>query len=115
MNKTVKKTTKKTVEPEIIMNCVTNTTPKQLYNEAINAKIRAGKPINAEELQFIKDTTVAETVNELAGVAVEAFMSMPHNTIEIKNGEKLVFDEKGNVKVKKPNVFRRFWNWLRRK
>lgn len=115
MKKITKKSTKKTVEPEIIMNCVTNTTPKQLYNEVVNAKVRAGKPINTEELQFIKDATVAETVDELAGVAVEAFMSIPHNTIEIKNGEKLVFDEKGNVKVQKPNIFRRFWNWLRRK
>ena len=115
MKNTVKKTTKKTVEPEIIINCVTNTTPKQIYNEAINAKVRAGKPINTEELQFVKDVTVAETVDKLAGAAVEAFMSMPHNTIEIKNGEKLVFDEDGNVKVKKPNIFRRFWNWLRRK
>lgn len=115
MKNTVKKTTKKTVEPEIIINCVTNTTPKQLYNELVEAKVRAKKPITKDELEFIKEATVAETVNELAGVAVEAFMSMPHNIIEIKNGEKLVFDEKGNVKVKKPNIFRRFWNWLRRK
>ena len=115
MKKTVKKTTKKTVEPEIIMNCVTNTTPNALYNELIEAKVRAKKPITKDELEFVKESTVAETVDELAGVAVEAFMSMPHNTIEIKNGEKLVFDEKGNVKVKKPNIFRRFWNWLRRK
>ena len=115
MKKTVKKTTKKTVEPEIIMNCVTNTTPKQLYNELVEAKVRANKPITKDELEFIKKATVEETIDELAGVAVEAFMSMPHNTIEIKNGEKLVFDEKGNVKVKKPNIFRIFWDWIRSK
>ena len=115
MKKTVKKTTKKTVKPEIIMNCVTNITPTQLYNEAIEAKIRAGKAITKDELEFIKDRVVAETIDEMANVAVEAFASIPHQTFEVKNGETLIFDEHGNVKVKKPNIFRRFWNWIARK
>ena len=115
MKKTVKKTTKKTVKPEIIMNCVTNITPKQLYNEAIEAKIRAGKAITKDELEWVKDVAIAEAVDELAAVAVDAFLSIPHQTIEIKNGEKLVFDEKGNAKVKKPGLLKRFWNWVTRK
>jgi hypothetical protein len=115
MKNTVKKTTKKTVEPEIIINCVTNTTPKQLYNEVVNAKVRAGKPINVEELQFIKDTTVSETINEVAGILAAEMAAIPHTSIEINGGEKLVFDAKGNYTVKKPNLFKRFWNWLRRK
>lgn len=115
MKKTVKKTTKKTVKPEFIMNCVTNVTPKQLYNEAVEAKIRAGKAITKDELEYVKDVAIADTIDEMANVAVEAFMSMPHQTIEIKNGEKLVLDEKGNARVKKPNVFRRLWNWVTRK
>jgi hypothetical protein len=115
MKKITKKTTKKTVEPEIIMNCVTNTTPNQLYNEAINAKVRAGKPINVEELQFVKDVTVAETVDEVAGILAAEMAAIPHTSIEINGGEKLVLDAKGNYTVKKPNLFKRFWNWLRRK
>ena len=115
MKKTVKKTTKKNVKPEFIMNCVTNVTPKQLYNEAVEAKVRAGKAITKDELEFVKDATIAETIDEMANVAVDAVLSIPHQTIEIKNGEKLVFDEKGNVSVKKPNVFKRFWNWVTRK
>lgn len=115
MKNTVKKTTKKNVKPDFIMNCVTNVTPKQLYNEAVEAKIRAGKAITKDELEFVKDVTIADTIDEMANVAVEALLSMPRQTIEIKNGETLVFDEKGNVKVKKPNVFKRFWNWITRK
>lgn len=115
MKKTVKKTTKKTVEPEIIMNCVTNTTPKQLYNEVVNAKVRAGKSISAEELQFVKDATVSETINEVADILAGEIAAIPHTSFEINGDEKLVFDAKGNVKVKKPNIFKRFWNWICRK
>ena len=115
MKKIVKKTIKKTVKPDFIMNCVTNITPTQLYNEAINAKIRAGKAITENELNYAKDVAIAEIVDELAKLAIEACMSIPCKTFEVKNGETLVFDERGNAKVKKPNIFRRFWNWVTRK
>lgn len=115
MKKTVKKTTKKTVKPDFVMNLTNIETPKQLYNEFIEAKVRSGKAITKEELEFVKDATIAETVDEMATVAVDAILSMPRQTFEVKNGETLVFDEHGNAKIKKPGLFKRFFNWLRRK
>jgi membrane-bound ClpP family serine protease len=116
MKKTAtKKTTKKTVQPEFIMNCVDNTTPAQLYNEVVNAKVRAGKPITTEELELAKEHAVNDSIDLIATAAVDTFMSMPHKEIEINGDEKLIFDSKGHFKVKKPNIFKRFWNWIRRK
>lgn len=115
MKKTVKKTTKKTIKPEFIMNCVTNTTPDELYTEAVNAKVRAGKAITKDELEYIKEKTISDTVDKVAEIAAVACFNAPCKTFEVKDGEKLVFDAYGNAKVKKPNMFRRFWNWLRRK
>ena len=116
MKKTAtKKTTEKTVQPEFIMNCVDNTTPAQLYNEVVNAKVRAGKPITTEELELAKDNAVDESIDMITAAVVDTFTSMPHSEIEINGDEKLIFDSKGNFKVKKPNIFKRFWNWIRRK
>ena len=35
-------------------------------------------------------------------------------TFTLTNGEKVVISADG-IKVKKPNIFRRFWNWVTRK
>ena len=116
MKKTAtKKTTKKTVQPEFIMNCVDNTTPAQLYNEVVSAKVRAGKPITTEELELAKDNAVYDSIDLIAAAAVDTFMNVPGAKIEVKGDEKLIFDSKGNYKIKKPNIFKRFWNWIRRK
>ena len=115
MKKIVKKSTKKTVEPEFIMNCVDNTTPAELYNEAVNAKVRAGKPISKEELELAKDYTIGKTVDTVTDMIAFNIANLPHTDIEINGDEKLIFDAKGNFTVKKPNIFKRFWNWIRRK
>lgn len=115
MKKTVKKTTKKTVKPDFIMNCITNTTSDELYNEVVNAKVRAGKPITMDELEYAKAKEVSDMVDMITDAAISACFSCPCATFEVNEGEKLVFDNHGNAKIKKPNVFRRFWNWLRRK
>ena len=116
MKKTAtKKTTKKTVQPEFIMNCVDNTTPAELYNEVVSAKVRAGKPITTEELELAKEHEVNKSIDVIAAATMDCFMNLPHKEIEINGDEKLIFDAKGNFRVKKPNVFKRFWNWIRRK
>jgi hypothetical protein len=116
MKKTAtKKTTKKTVQPEFIMNCVDNTTPAELYNEVVSAKVRAGKPITTEELELAKEHAVDESIDVIAAATMDCFMNLPHKEIKIDGDEKLIFDSKGNFKVKKPNIFKRFWNWIRRK
>ena len=110
MKKTVKKTNK-VVKPEFIMNCVNNVTPGSLYVELIEAKVRAGKPISKEELDYIKGYVINVAIDEIVTVCSE----IPYKEYVVEDGAKLVFDEKGNAKVVKPNIFRRFWNWITRK
>lgn len=89
--KTMKKTTKKTVKPEIILNCIDNTTPKEIYNEYVHAKVRAGRPITTEELKLAENTAV-------------------------ENDPAIVIFTECNCTVepeKKPNIFKRIWNKLK--
>ena len=92
MKKIIKKNTKKTVEPEFIMNCVDNTTPTELYNEVVNAKVRAGKPISKDELEFAKDYTIGKTIDTVANMIAFNIANVPHTDIEINGDEKLIFD-----------------------
>ena len=110
MKKTTKKT-KKVTKPAFIVDLTNVTTPSELYAAFGLAKQDAKLPITDDELMAIINVAVNTTIE----VLLNEFNELPHNDIEIKNGEKLVFDEKGNFKVKKPNIFRRFWNWITRK
>lgn len=51
-------------------------------------------------------TDMLEFTNELALLNAKKFT--------LANGEKVVISADG-IKVKKPNIFRRFWNWVTRK
>ena len=115
MKKSTKKTTKKTVKPDFVMNLTNINTTKELYQEFIEAKVRAGKPITTEELAYIKDISIDEAIEETVAEIGAICRSIPYKEVEIKNGAKLVFDEYGNAEIVKPNLFRRFWNWITRK
>lgn len=65
----MKKTTKKTKAPEILMNCVTNTTVNDIYSEYTAAKVRAGKTITEEQL----DAYAINAVNKTLDIAIPAF------------------------------------------
>lgn len=111
--KKITNTTKKTTKPGIVMNCTNLTCGRDVYTEYIAAKVRAGKPITSEELEFAKDAAVSEVFDGISETIVNTILSIPCHTYEVTNGEKLVFDEKGNVSVKKPNIFKRLWNKLK--
>lgn len=111
MKKSISKTKKKTPELAFVVNLTNAETPQEIYAEYGYAKQRAGLPITKDELTAIMFDAAMTGIAVLAEVA----SSHPSKTIEIKNGEKLVFDENGKWKVKKPNIFRRFWNWITRK
>ena len=115
MKKVIKKPVKKTVKPVVVTNLTNVETVNDLYREHIRAKVRAGKPITTEELELAEDYAVTEAIDDLASSVVETFLSIPYTQFEVKDGEKLVFDENGKVSIKKPNIFKRAWNWLRRK
>lgn len=105
-----KKTTKKTISPKFIVDLTKAESATDVYAQFGLAKQEAGLPLSNEEFNAI--------ILIVAGVAVESLGEVIDNvakSIEIKRGEKLVFDAKGHFTIKKPNIFRRFWNWITRK
>lgn len=110
MKKTTKKVTK-TVKPAFIVDLTNVETPAELYAAFGLAKQDANLPMTDDELVSIVNIAVNTTLAALQ----DAFSKLPYTEYNITNGEKLIFDEKGNVKVKKANIFRRFWNWITRK
>lgn len=110
MKKTNKKITK-TVKPAFIVDLTNVETPAELYAAFGLAKQDANLPMTDDELVSIVNIAINTTLTTLK----DAFDKLPYTEYNITNGEKLIFDEKGNVKVKKPNIFRRFWNWITRK
>lgn len=86
--KTLKKT-KKTVKPDFIMNCTNCETSTDVYNELVNAKVRAGKPISKDELEIAKNVAVAEADPTI-----------------------ITFVECNVTAAKKKPWYKRFWNWL---
>ena len=89
MKKNINKTTKKVAEPELIINTTNCANPADIQEAYIDAKIRAGRTITSEELQFAKDH---------AAPIVDVF-----NVVELRICEK------------KLPWYKRLWNWLRRK
>ena len=105
-----KKTTKKTVSPKFIVDLTKAESATDVYAQFALAKQEAGLPLSNEEFNAIMLIAGIVAVEDLG----EAINNVS-KSIEIKNGEKLVFDAKGHFTVKKPNIFRRFWNWITRK
>lgn len=88
--KTLKRTTKKATKPEIILNCIGCETSTDLYNELVNAKVRAGKPVSEDELEIAKNVAIENAEPTIA-------------VVEVKVVE--------TAAPKKP-WYKRFWNWL---
>ena len=110
MKKTNKKVTK-TVKPAFIVDLTNVETPDELYAAFGLAKQDANLPMTDDELVAIVNIAINTTLSVLQ----DTFKKLPYKEYNITNGEKLIFDENGNVKVKKANIFRRFWNWITRK
>lgn len=93
----MKKTTKKTKTPEIIMNCVTNTTVNDIYSEYTAAKVRAGKTITEEQL----DAYAINAVNKALDIAIPAFANAT------------CFMCSGYCTVKKQPWYKRMWKKIK--
>ena len=107
--KTTKKT-KKVAKPAFIVNLTKADSATEVYAQFALAKQEAGLPISSEEFNAVMLVSAMVAIDAL-GEAIDKVSKQ----IEIKNDEKLVFDAKGHFIVKKPNIFRRFWNWITRK
>lgn len=95
----MKKTTKKT-NPAFEVDLTLCTTPTEIYAAFGMAKQRAGLPMKNFEFQAIVSQLL-----DIKATAAEAFDNICNalNSIECK------------CEQKKPNVFKRFWNWITRK
>ena len=114
MKKDTKKVTKKTVKefkPAFVVDLTDAKSMTDVYVAFGLAKQSAGLPISDVEFDAITDKIVEISVHELAEMSKEAF-DKATRIVNITGDEKLVFDAKGGFTVKKPNVFKRFWNWV---
>lgn len=95
----MKKTTKKT-NPAFEVDLTWCTTPTEIYAAFGMAKQRAGLPMKNFEFQAIVSQLL-----DIKATAAEAFDNICRALISIEC----------KCEQKKPNVFKRFWNWITRK
>lgn len=110
MKKTVKKT-EKVKKPAFIVNLTDAETPTDVLMQFGLAKHNAGMAMTDDELIAICKKQSEVTVDILTA----ALLTAPHTEYVVENGAKLILDEFGNAKIKKPNIFKRFWRWITRK
>lgn len=85
--------TKKTVQPDILINTIGCETVNDIYDNYIQAKAEAKKPITPEDLDVVRNNAFMHGSPD-----VTVFVECNCNKIE-----------------KKLPWYKRFWNWLRRK
>jgi hypothetical protein len=105
--KTVKKT-KKEFKPAFIADLTEAKSARDAYVAFGLAKQGAGLPMTDAEFDAIINTTVEVCAN----ACVDSLCACSKE-IKVNADDKVVISKNG-VEVKKPNVFRRFWNWLKR-
>lgn len=105
----MKKSTKK-IKPAFIVNLTDFENPADVYYRFGIAKQNAKLPMTDNEFSGVINKIV-----DLATIMLIAKQTLCSNCVKVEDGEKLIFDSKGNYTVKKPNIFRRFWNWITRK
>lgn len=106
--KTVKKSTKK-IKPDFVVNLLDVEKPEDVYVKFGMAKQDAGYAMSDVEFDAIVNKVVEYTMQIIA-----AKMQLASEYVKISGDEKLVFDSKGKMTIKKPNVFKRFWNWVKK-
>lgn len=106
-----KKKPVKKFNPAFVVDLTGDLSMTEIYAKFGLAKQRAGLAISDTEFEAI--------VSLLAQCAADFFVKhifeLPCTNIRIDGDEKLEFDSNGKFRVKKPNIFKRFWNWIRRK
>ena len=110
MKKTVNKT-KKEKKPAFIVDLTNVETPNDIFVQFGLAKQRAGLSMTDAELTAIYERAIEFGID----TAIAGLMTIPHKEYVVENGNKLILDEFGNAKIKKPNIFKRIWRWITRK
>lgn len=109
--KPVKKA-KKAFKPEFTVDITECATGLDVKRAIIEAKIHAGITATEQEVDILTDCFVNDVL--------DALMGTKNALVRTKSGDVIALDA---VKVnedlcickKKPNVFKRFWNWITRK
>lgn len=85
------KKSKKTVNPELIISTIGCETSADVYDKYIDAKVRAGRAITKDELEFTRENNVEVHV-----------IYIPYKV-------------SCTCECKKLPWYKRFWNWITRK
>lgn len=116
--------TKKSTKNVITVDLTNVHTPEEVIVEFVKAKLAASDNLTKSEINIYNDSIVNETVGEMINqlftdnnavlYANGKLHKLSMKEFIVENDNKLEISKDG-VKVKKPNIFKRFWNWITRK
>lgn len=108
----MKNNTKKTVTPAFTVDITDCETVEDLIIKIADAKLSVGLCISEKELEAILDEQIELVVEE----TIEQMFDGHNALILNEDGEIEHLDAvKVEVNKKRPNVLKRFWNWITRK
>lgn len=116
--------TKKSTKNVITVDLTNVHTPEDVIVEFVKAKLAASDNLTKSEINIYNDAIVDGTIDKMINQMFTNNNAVLYKDGElhkldlkefaVENGNKLEISEDG-VKVKKPNIFKRFWNWITRK
>ena len=104
----------KNIKPTYIVDITSCQTANDVICEFAYAKVEAGLPITMLEYKVSMKSyidnykTAEEMINECFDTAVNMVATITDKLCG-------VYTKPNNTEIKKPNVFKRFWNWLTNK
>lgn len=96
--KETKKVTKKTVKPEVMVNCVNVETSSDAYKQYILAKVRNNKPITEEELNMMVNNSLTDQANTFTDLFIASH---------------LLLNDCLNCPTKKTPWYKKLWNKIK--
>lgn len=108
------KTVKKKTKPMFVVDFTNISNVNEISAKIARAKVEAGIPLTKDDLTNVIESSIDDFVAELyeAGIIELAgnVITPKHVSIDFTG----MFDCP-ECKCKKPNIFKRFWNWLTHK
>lgn len=112
--KVTKKTIKKEFKPAYVVDLTNVKTAEDMVVAFAEAKMST--VLTEYEIDTLYSRIVTETFEVMDSMA-NSVINVKKAVVDISNGSSLVINKDG-IKIeepKKPNIFKRFWNWLTRK
>lgn len=120
----MRKISKTKAKSAFTVNLTNANSAKSIYKKFGFAKHKAGLKVSNRELSCMLDSVVDATMAKMLGwmfyksngiiLEGEDLLKVQLSSYDIKDDEMIVIKH-GKVKIKKINIFKRFWNWLRGK